>query len=139
MSNSNAKDMIPTKFLLIFRHYESDISRYHMCLFSKSCLVMTPIVKCEALLKKQTQNCRTKEWRLPGILRKMVRLLSHKKNCNKEPIPLLGSLIVKIFFLPRGAEMGSLVSRSYASLCPTLWRNRADTLLFDNLLADTWN
>ena len=91
---------------------------------------MTLIVKCKALLEKQTEECR-----LPGVLRKIVSLLSHKETCKKEAMPLLVSLIVKMFFLPGGAEISFLVTSRYTGLCP----NRTNIFLFNNHLAGIWH
>lgn len=61
-----------------------------MCLFSKNCLVMMPIVKCKFLLGKKIEDCRNKKYRLPGILLEMVSLPNPEENYNKKGmIPLL--------------------------------------------------
>lgn len=74
--------------------------------FPRTAWLMMLIVKCK-VLERQTE-----ERRLPGILRKIVSLLSHKETRKKEVMPLLVSLFVKMFFLPGGAEISFLVTSS---------------------------
>lgn len=125
--------MILTKLLSISRHHcESYTSHSCMYLFPMNCLVMKLIVKCKALLEKSDGGLQKKGMQASWNIQKNGQLTTPSRKLQaKMRSLLLDSIIVKMFFLPGGAEFGLPVTHSYTGL----FHNRTNILL---LSPTTW-